>query len=391
MSDEFTKKVHHRRRISFIIKIAIIMAAALVVMHFGRLLGVVRWAFNIIMPFLVGLGIAYIWNLIMEPIERRLFSNRDSKIIQKIKRPLSVVISLVIILGILALVLYLIIPQLYNSINVIAKALPVLADDLREWFLNVTAGLEWTEGLRENIEDLNIDWSQFTNRAAEFLRSSVGGVLGKTMNLLSGVVGFFVAAFTAILFAVYILFGKEKLAGQMDCLSLAYMKPDHRRKLRYVSRVFDDTFSKFFEGQLLDAFIVGALLFIALLIFRMPYALTISVVVMVTALIPMVGSFIGGGVGFLMIAVEDFRQALIFLVILVVVQQLEGDLIYPKIVGDSVGLPGIWVFSAVIVGGAIAGPLGMLIGVPFVAAMYKILRNDVRARLDESPKPMDRA
>ena len=164
------------------------------------------------------------------------------------------------------------------------------------------------------------------------------------------------------------------------------MKPEHRRKLHYVARIFDDTFSKFFEGQLLDAFIVGVLLFIALLIFGMPYALTISVVVMVTALIPMVGAFIGGGVGFLMIAVEDFRQALIFLVILVVVQQLEGDLIYPKIVGDSVGLPGIWVFSAVIIGGAIAGPLGMLIGVPFVAAMYKILRNDVRARLDEAPE-----
>jgi len=386
MSDDFSKKVHHRRRISFIIKIAIIMVAALIVMHFGRLLGVTRWAFNIIVPFLVGLGIAYIWNLIMEPIERLLFSRSPKKIVQKIKRPLSVVISLLIILGILALMLYLIIPQLYNSINVIAKALPVLAEDLKTWFLDVTADLEWTEGLRENIENLNIDWSQFTNRAAEFLRSSLGGVLGKTMDILGNVVGFFVAAFTAILFAVYVLFGKEKLAAQLNRLTLAYMKPEHRRKLHYVARIFDDTFSKFFEGQLLDAFIVGVLLFIALLIFGMPYALTISVVVMVTALIPMVGAFIGGGVGFLMIAVEDFRQALIFLVILVVVQQLEGDLIYPKIVGDSVGLPGIWVFSAVIIGGAIAGPLGMLIGVPFVAAMYKILRNDVRARLDEAPE-----
>ena len=176
---------------------------------------------------------------------------------------------------------------------------------------------------------------------------------------------------------------KEKLIHQSKRVGKAYLPEKHWQRVGYVLSVLNETFSKFFKGQVLDAFVVGALLFIAMLIFRMPYALTISVVVMVTALIPMIGAFIGGAVGFLMIAVTDFRQAVIFLIILIVIQQLEGDLIYPKIVGDSVGLPGIWVFSAVIVGGAIAGPLGMIIAVPLLASIYKIFRKNVNKRLSE--------
>lgn len=383
--NDMTEKIHHNRRLSFIMKILILMMAALMVIHFEKILGILRRSSNIIMPFIVGLSMAYITNLIMAPIEGLIFSKSQNKIINKLSRPLSIVITLLIVLGIIALVLYLIIPQLYHSVNVIGKALPVLAENLQTWFLEVTKDMEWTEGLRENIENMNINWSQFASRAAEFLRSGLGGVLGKTVDILSNVAGFFIMAFTAIIFSIYVLASKEKLATQVDRVSLAYMKPHHRGKLDYVLAILDDTFSKFFKGQLLDAFIVGAMLSVAMLIFRMPYAITISVVVMVTALIPMVGSFIGGGVGFLMIAVQDFKQALVFIVILVVVQQLEGDLIYPKIVGDSVGLPGIWVFSAVIVGGAMAGPLGMIIGVPLVAAVYRILRNDVARRLPAKP------
>ena len=370
-------------RKTFIIKVFILMLALLIVQHFGLVLSIIDKIIDIIFPFLVGCGMAYIWSLFQNPIEKIIFPRSKKKFLQKLRRPLSIIVSLLVLLGIIVLILYLVLPQIYNSIVVIAESAPLLAENLRTWFLDVTSGLNWAEGIRENVRNLSIDWEELAKTIGDALQNSAGGILGSALNIIENTVGFFVAAFTAIVFAIYLLFLKEKLIHQSKRVGKAYLPEKHWQRVRYVLSVLNETFSKFFKGQVLDAFVVGALLFIAMLIFRMPYALTISVVVMVTALIPMIGAFIGGAVGFLMIAVTDFRQAVIFLIILIVIQQLEGDLIYPKLVGDSVGLPGIWVFSAVIVGGAIAGPLGMIIGVPLLASIYKIFRKNVNKRLSE--------
>lgn len=370
-------------RKTFIIKVFILMLALLIVQHFGLVLSIIDKIIDIIFPFLVGCGMAYIWSLFQNPIEKIIFPRSKKKFLQKLRRPLSIIVSLLVLLGIIVLILYLVLPQIYNSIVVIAESAPLLAENLRTWFLDVTSGLNWAEGIRENVRNLSIDWQELAKTIGDALQNSAGGILGSALNIIENTVGFFVAAFTAIVFAIYLLFLKEKLIHQSKRVGKAYLPEKHWQRVRYVLSVLNETFSKFFKGQVLDAFVVGALLFIAMLIFRMPYALTISVVVMVTALIPMIGAFIGGAVGFLMIAVTDFRQAVIFLIILIVIQQLEGDLIYPKIVGDSVGLPGIWVFSAVIVGGAIAGPLGMIIAVPLLASIYKIFRKNVNKRLSE--------
>lgn len=370
-------------RKTFIIKVFILMLALLIVQHFGLVLSIIDKIIDIIFPFLVGCGMAYIWSLFQNPIEKIIFPRSKKKFLQKLRRPLSIIVSLLVLLGIIVLILYLVLPQIYNSIVVIAESAPLLAENLRTWFLDVTSGLNWAEGIRENVRNLSIDWEELAKTIGDALQNSAGGILGSALNIIENTVGFFVAAFTAIVFAIYLLFLKEKLIHQSKRVGKAYLPEKHWQRVRYVLSVLNETFSKFFKGQVLDAFVVGALLFIAMLIFRMPYALTISVVVMVTALIPMIGAFIGGAVGFLMIAVTDFRQAVIFLIILIVIQQLEGDLIYPKIVGDSVGLPGIWVFSAVIVGGAIAGPLGMIIAVPLLASIYKIFRKNVNKRLSE--------
>ena len=370
-------------RRTFITKVFILMLALLIVQHFGLVLSIIDKIIDIIFPFLVGCGMAYIWSLFQNPIEKIIFPRSKKKFLQKLRRPLSIIFSLLVLLGIIVLILYLVLPQIYNSIVVIAESAPLLAENLRTWFLDVTSGLNWAEGIRENVRNLSIDWEELAKTIGDALQNSAGGILGSALNIIENTVGFFVAAFTAIVFAIYLLFLKEKLIHQSKRVGKAYLPEKHWQRVGYVLSVLNETFSKFFKGQVLDAFVVGALLFIAMLIFRMPYALTISVVVMVTALIPMIGAFIGGAVGFLMIAVTDFRQAVIFLVILIVIQQLEGDLIYPKIVGDSVGLPGIWVFSAVIVGGAIAGPLGMIIAVPLLASIYKIFRKNVNKRLSE--------
>ncbi len=383
MKESMSKIFSSADRKTFITKVFILMLAFLIVMHFDLVLSIIDKIIDIIFPFLVGCGMAYIWSLFQNPIEKIIFPRSKKKFLQKLRRPLSIIVSLLVLLGIIVLILYLVLPQIYNSIVVIAESAPLLAENLRTWFLDVTSGLNWAEGIRENVRNLSIDWQELADTIGDALQNSAGGILGSALNIIENTVDFFVAAFTAIVFAIYLLFLKEKLIRQSKRVGKAYLPEKHWQRVRYVLSVLNETFSKFFKGQVLDAFVVGALLFIAMLIFRMPYALTISVVVMVTALIPMIGSFIGGAVGFLMIAVTDFRQAVIFLIILIVIQQLEGDLIYPKIVGDSVGLPGIWVFSAVIVGGAIAGPLGMIIAVPLLASIYKIFRKYVNKRLSE--------
>ena len=373
-----------KQRNTFLFQVLTLMAAALIVLHFGKVMGVIGKGVDIIGPFIVGLGIAYIWNLLLEPIESRLFDRNPNPKRQKIRRPVSVLLSLFIILGILALVLYLVIPQLYNSFRIIATAVPVLVQDWKNWFLEITEGVDWTQEIRESIEGLNINWNEVGSRVAEFLRSGVGGFVGSTMHVVGNISGFFVSSFTALFFAVYLLFGKEKLSEQLGQISRAYGYESRTQKARYVLDILHETFANYFKGQVLDAFAVGLLLMIAMLLLRIPYAVTIGVVVMVTSLIPMIGALIGGAIGFLMIAVQSGQQAALFIIVLFVVQQIEGNYIYPKIVGDSVGLPGIWMFCAVIIGGAVGGPLGMIIGVPLAGALYKILRNDVNERIAQS-------
>lgn len=366
---------------NFAIKVIIFAIAALIVIHFGKVLGFFNNVLSILFPFTIGLVIAYIWNMLLNPFEKILFPNSKNKILNHIRRPLSILLSLLVIIGIVALVLYLVIPQIYESIMIVGQGLPPLANSVKEWFLDITQDLTWTEDLREKVMNIEVDWQNIISRVGSLLQIGIGGFIGSTYIAINSLVGFLFSGFTIIIFTIYLLSSKEKIAGHVNKLSKAYLSDRKISKFNYFMNIIDDTFSSFIKGQLLDALIIGILLFIVLTIFRMPFALTISVVVMVTALIPMLGAFIGGGVGFLMISVVDFNQALLFLVLLVGVQQLEGDLIYPKIVGDSIGLPGIWVFAAVIAGGSIAGPLGMLIAVPLIASVYKILRNDVNRRL----------
>ena len=375
---EETKKEKKRY---FIWRVAILLVAVLVVYNFASVLMFFSSVLKLIFPFLVGLGIAYIWSLLMTPIEKNFFPNSQKPIMKKLRRPAGVVLSLLIILGVIAFTLYLVIPQIYQSLIVMTDALPAFANEVKQWFLSQTAGVTWAQEIRNRVQGIDVDWQVlFQNIMARF-EGGLSGILGSTVDVVRSVVDFIVAGFTAIVFTIYILVGKEKIGDRLNRVAHAYLPDKLISRGHYMLKELNETFANFFRGQVLDAFIIGVLLFIALSIFRFPYALTISVVVMVTALIPMIGAFIGGGVGFLMIAVVDMRQAFLFLIVLVAIQQLEGDLIYPKIVGDAIGLPGVWVFAAVIVGGSIAGPVGMIIAVPLLATIYKLLRNDVNNRL----------
>ena len=368
------EKIRIKNEKTFIAKVAIVFVVALCLLHFNNILIFLGKVLGIVFPFFVGIAIAYIWNLILNFLEKYLFPNSQKEIANKIRRPLSMTLSFLVIIGIIAGVMYIVIPQIYESTRIIVEAVPTFAENTKAWFLRTTEGAEWANNLRNNIENLTIDWQQVGSKVINFLRNGLGGFLGSTLGFLGNVAGFFITFFTAIIFAIYLLIGKEKLATQTKKITNVYLSKKFNNKFYHVMDVLDDTFSSYIKGQCLSAFSLSALITISMLIVRIPYAFTIGVVTMITAFIPIVGAFLGGAVGFFMIAAVNFEQAIIFLIIIVVCQQIEGNIIYPQIVGDSIGLPGIWTFVAVVFGGSLFGTMGMILAVPIFATFYKLFK-----------------
>lgn len=370
-------------RKEFLIRLLMAAGVVLFVVYFRKVLDFTSTVIGIIYPFLIGMGIAYIWNLIMSLIEEQIFERFNNKFINKIKKPASMIISFLIIVLVIFLVLYLVIPQIYTSITVIGSSIPKLLDDFYNWIVETPNDSQLSVIIRNQIQNIANNWDNIQVRIIDFIRNNITGFLGSTFNVLNSLVSGVITAFTALVFSVYLLAGKEKIGRNLDQTMAAYLPKKTYNKIKYFFRVMNQKFSAFFKGETIDAIALGVLLYIVMTILRLPYAMTISVVVAVFAYIPIVGAFIGGAVGILMIAAVDFKQAVIFLIALLVVQQIEGNLIYPKLVGDSIGLPGIWTFAAVVVGGAVFGPLGMILFVPLAAGLYYILRADVKDKIEE--------
>lgn len=380
------RNVRRESKSRFIWKVAVLVVAALILIYSSQIFAVLSRVVSAFMPFFIGFSIFYIWSLIVNPLEKFLFSKLEGSKISKFKRPITIILSLIILIGIIVLLMNIVLPQLFDSFRVLASSLPKVAQDFRIWLLEVTENVNWLQDSRQQLETMDVNWQQLLQQAAENFEGSFAGILGSTFSFATSIIGAFVTVLTSFIFALYFLAGKEKLGRGVNSVLKAYTKPRTQEKFYYVTGVVSNTFSAFFRGQVIDAFLVGVLLFIAMTIAQLPYALSISVVVMVTALIPMVGAFIGGAVGFIMIAANSFQQGAIFLIVLVFIQQLEGDLIYPRVVGNSIGLPGIWVFLSIIVAGSLFGPLGMLLAVPITASAYKLLRNDINSRISEAEK-----
>ena len=368
-------------RREFIIRLLILASAILFVVYFHNVLNFIKWSYNMLFPIILALGMAYIWNLIMDVLEKRVFNKIKNEKFQKFIRPLSMLVSFIFIIVLIMLVLSLIIPQIYNSIKIIGENIPKLLDEIYAWVMKNPEESEIKMYLKDEIGHIAGNWSNYQAKIGEYARSNIGGFIGSTVNVVSTVLGTIVTGFTSLIIAVYILASKESLSRNIKLTMKAYLPERKYEKILNFLRIMDEKFSAFFKGQFIDAIVIGLILYGVMLILKLPYAMTVSVVVAVTALIPMLGSLIGGAIGVLMIAAVNFNQAIIFLIALIIVQQFESNLIYPKLVGDSVGLPGVWTFVAVIVGGAIAGPLGMLLFVPLMAGFYKIIRRDVKKRI----------
>ena len=344
----------------------------------------VGWVLGILGPFLLGGAMAFILNVPMRAIERRLFPVRPGKQV-KGRRPMALLITLLAVIGVLVLASSVIGPGIAEAVRSLAAQVPAAAERLWAQISRLEQYLPMLESL---LADWNMeDWKNITQKTAELLQTWGGGILSSGSMVIGGVVSGVSTFVIALIFSFYILLQKEKLGRQGRQVLYALLPERRADRTLEILRLSSRTFSSFLSGQCLEACILGTLFVVSMTIFRMPYALLVGVLISLTALIPIVGAFIGCGVGALLIAIADPWKALGFIVLFLVLQQVEGNLIYPHVVGSSVGLPSIWVLAAVTLGGSLMGILGMLVFIPLCSVLYALFRDYVKTRLSQRHVP----
>ncbi len=362
---------------------AVLILIYLALNNITGILGTISYLAGLIMPFIVGGVIAFIFNVPMKAIEKnikKLVDKKCKKQHNKLVRVLAYFLTLIIIIAVIAGVLLIVVPELVNTIADLISQVPVAFNKLLAWLQTMLASYPEYE---EKLNSISINWDSVLANMMNFLsigtKGIINGGIGAISGLFSGITNFFIG----FVFSVYVLFQKEKLASQ--CKKLLYVMVSERRADQIVEilRLTNTTFSNFLSGQCLEACILGALFVITLSILRMPYALLIGIIIGVTALVPIVGAFIGCAVGVVLIMMTSPLKALIFIAIFLILQQIEGNLIYPHVVGNSVGLPGMWVLVAVTIGGNLFGIMGMLTFIPISSVCYALLRTFVNNKVEE--------
>ena len=340
--------------------------------NFQIILDIFNSILAVIMPFLLGIMIAFILNVLMIRIEKILSRFILDKKYTSFKRVISIIVSLLIVIGVIGIIITLIIPELTNAIKVIVKSFPETFEQLQVWINQNGNSFPQLETWINSV-DLNSIASELSG----LFKIGLTGMLGSTVDVISMFFTSILNLVVGIVFALYILMSKETLKRQSHKLIDAYIPKRISVKLLEVGTLARTTFSNFVIGQTVEAFILGTLCAVGMAVLNLPYAPMVGSLVGITAFVPIVGAFIGGGIGAFMILTVDPMQALIFIIFLVVLQQLEGDLIYPRVVGSSVGLPSIWVLFAVTVGGGLWGITGMLFSVPVLSVVYALVKGHV--------------
>lgn len=328
--------------------------------------------FKAAVPLIAGCAVAFVVNILMGMYERFFFAKSNKKVIASARRPVCLVLAYLTVIALLALVIGLVVPQLVSCVKLIIAVLPGALDKCVNY-------LQTLEFMPKSVGELmdSIDWKSRLGEIASLLGNGVGGVMGTVIQTVSAVLSGVFSALVSFMFSIYLLLGKEQLSRRCKRVMKHYMRESAYDKSIYVAGVLNDCFRRYIIGQCTEAVILGTLCIIGMLILRLPYATMIGALVAFTALIPIVGAFIGAGVGAFMILTVSPVKAVIFVIFIVLLQQVEGNLIYPRVVGSSIGLPALWVLAAVTLGGGVLGISGMLIAVPITAALWRILRDDL--------------
>ncbi len=331
--------------------------------------------FSALSPLLLGLVIAYVLNILMSFYERHYFTKRRDAWVTKSRRVVSLLVAIVTLVAIVALVIGLVVPELVSCVKLLMEEVEPALEKLlhSQWIAQLIPA--------DVLQKLNaVNWGDAIDKAVKFVASGLGSAAGAVFSTVSSVISSMVNVFLSVIFAIYLLLDRDHLKQQGRRLMNGYLPKTLNRKLTHCLQVLNECMHKFIVGQCTEAVILGALCIIGMTVFRFPYAMMIGTLIGFTALIPIAGAYIGAGVGAVMILTQSPVKALLFLVFIVVLQQLEGNLIYPKVVGNSIGLPALWVLAAITVGGSLMGITGMLLGVPIAAALYRLLGEDLRRR-----------
>ena len=332
---------------------------------------------RVVFPFILGGALAFILNIPLHFLENKLFAKAKKK---KIVRPLSLVLSILFVLAILQIVLVVVLPEIATTIASISKNIEAFLPKLEQW---ITDAFPDGEQIGLWIDSLEFNWDKIIQSAVNFLKNGAGNVLSSTVTVAKTVINSLMNFFVGFVFACYILLQKEKLSVQVKKVLYAFLPRHAVEKTLQVAALSYKTFSNFVTGQCLEAVILGTMFFVSMSVLRFPYALLVGVLIAFTALIPIFGAFIGCVLGTFLILVSNPVQAIGFVILFFVLQQVEGNLIYPHVVGGSVGLPSIWVLVAVTVGGSLMGVVGMLIFIPLSSVLYALFKGWVHKRLED--------
>ena len=377
------------RIILLIITFAVVLYTA--AQNLAAIYGAVATVWNVFGVVITGLAMAFVLNVPLKLFENRVFygmSEDRRPYVRKMRRPVSLVCALVVTLGVIVILIAVIMPQLTATVAEVASQLPDYINSVVQWLRDFLSGFGITV---DALEDFSVDWEQVFSDLTTYLKegsanvsesaASAGSSVVSTVTDVGGsVISTVMNTFLGLIVAVYVLAQKERIGHFMKRCIDAFLPHRASSAISRIASMASETFSNFVAGQFTDSCILGVLCYICMRIFRFPYPEVISVVIGVTSLVPMVGSFIGEVIGALLILIVSPIKALLFIVMVLAIQQVAGAFIYPRIVGKSVGLPGVAVFCAVIVGGNVAGVLGSLLGVPVCALLYALLREAVDAR-----------
>lgn len=365
----------NKKEIITIILIAIILYCVL--QNASFISEILNKGFNALYPFMFGAGLAFVLNIPMSFYEKKLFKPKKikGKVVQnRFKRSISIILAIITVAIILTLVIALIIPEIINAIKLIIINIPEYIEAVEDFLADISQ--KYPE-LKDVVQNIKID----EEKLQKSLIDLTGNVMTFSINTIKGLVSGIANTFIAIVFAIYILANKDRLKNQVKKLCYAYLQKENAQNFIKTGKLSKQTFKSFISGQVIEAVILGSLCAIGMYILKIPYAITISILVAFTALVPIVGAFLGGAVGALLIVTVDPIKALIFIIFLIILQQIEGNLIYPKVVGNSTGLPGMWVLFAITIGGGLLGIIGMLLAVPTISVIYTMIKKDTEEKL----------
>lgn len=353
----------------------------LVIHYWAGAAGLLSTLVGAALPLIVGAMIAYVVGILMGFYERHYFPHTQKQAVAKTRRGVCMLLAFITLIAIIGLVVGLVVPQLISAVQVIVAAVPNAINSLIALLEEYDLLSQDMIGMLENVDIKSKLW-EIVKTLTTGIGNAVTTVVGAVSSVFSGIV----TALLSLIFSIYLLLGKDNLKRQCHRLLEHYLPEKVYHKVFYFLNILNDCFHRYIVGQCTEAVILGGLCTLGMLILKLPYATMIGALVAFTALIPVAGAYIGAAVGAFMILMVSPVKALIFLIFLVILQQLEGNLIYPRVVGSSLGLPGIWVLAAVTVGGGVMGIGGMLIGVPLTAAVYRIIREDMNKNA-EIPDP----